>query len=679
MEQTRLPLRLAAEPHARRLINNCFLLPTKYEDSVCLIINSNGLWALATDKLYTTEALSKMLDNLAFEDLPEYCFVFNSLKWFNRQGQELLGDAAAAQSKRTPARSISNGSQSRQIIEGIHRYYSRQVLEPSIRGFLSILEKTFPRNDLYLFELLQNAVDDGAMNVSFTPRPSGLYFIHDGRPFTAMDCLGLSSVGLSTKGSNSGDEKRTIGFMGIGFKAVYKRFAKVTIYDSNWCFSFEEPLQPAPMEPSHGWVLKPQWRDNRSQLWDSSQSSATSAWCHFQLERSRNGSNSPAEDLRYLPVTIPALLGRQALQNRRMKASMTESLIAPVFGDEVIANEFAAIWSLEWNTTTHNVSFLPSSAVELVSVNGTDNYRKYSLFSECVQVFETNTNKANPGSGVKALSNTRNTDNLLDKKKYWQFISLKYTPDASAQDAYEAHTKRRWNPNASPNTREETCIFFELNDSGIPIAGQSSSPGMSKGFVHAVLPTKLELPTPMQWQGSWLLSVDRQEVQNVTDNLWNNCIIRQIPKLLAGLIMWSTHVTANAMSTHQRFEKLIGSYTLLPPMTATDSNTKLSTTLLGVPSDLSELIELISSRQVIPSLSTQPTPNSKAGVSSEEILQFIEPKNSIWLPYPFLNRLSSKALQNWFGKKIMATNRLPIKMNFLPIWKVIVPRPTSTL
>ena len=31
--------------------------------------------------------------------------------------------------------------------------FKTQILEPSVRGFLFILEKQFPRNDLYLFEL----------------------------------------------------------------------------------------------------------------------------------------------------------------------------------------------------------------------------------------------------------------------------------------------------------------------------------------------------------------------------------------------------------------------------------------------------------------------------------------------------------------------------------------------
>ncbi|CAE7170263.1 nphp3 [Symbiodinium microadriaticum] len=55
------------------------------------------------------------------------------------------------------------------------------------------------RSDLYLFEVLQNAVDDGALHVSFEPTQQGLSVKHDGRRFTALDVLGLSSVGLSTK------------------------------------------------------------------------------------------------------------------------------------------------------------------------------------------------------------------------------------------------------------------------------------------------------------------------------------------------------------------------------------------------------------------------------------------------------------------------------------------------
>ena len=72
-----------------------------------------------------------------------------------------------------------------------------------MQGFLSNLG-----SDLYLFEILQNAVDDGALNVRFQV--------------------------------TSKFQKRTIGFMCIGLKVVYKRFSPAT--------------------GSFGLVLQPQWK-----------------------------------------------------------------------------------------------------------------------------------------------------------------------------------------------------------------------------------------------------------------------------------------------------------------------------------------------------------------------------------------------------------------------------------
>eukprot|EP00966_Prymnesium_polylepis_P036610 849506-Prymnesium_polylepis.1 len=60
-------------------------------------------------------------------------------------------------------------------------------------GFLSILEKQFARADLYLFELLQNAVDEGSLDirVELLSSPPGLRFSHDGSRFTPLDVNGL--------------------------------------------------------------------------------------------------------------------------------------------------------------------------------------------------------------------------------------------------------------------------------------------------------------------------------------------------------------------------------------------------------------------------------------------------------------------------------------------------------
>ena len=127
-----------------------------------------------------------------------------------------------------------------------------------------------------------------------------------------------ASVGLSTKAA-----KRSIGFMGIGFKAVYKRFSRVEISDGTWHFKFEKPSSSSPSRSSentsrhsssgggrgmvakhpagstgssssssgtgtgsstHGWVLLPKWVADVQQISESSQSiSKHSNWCSFRL------------------------------------------------------------------------------------------------------------------------------------------------------------------------------------------------------------------------------------------------------------------------------------------------------------------------------------------------------------------------------------------------------------
>lgn len=183
------------------------------------------------------------------------------------------------------------------IVGDIFEYYTAQVREPATRGFLSILERQFPRNDLYLFELLQNSVDDGAFNVSVGVKDGALHFSHDGALFTPLDVLGLASVGLSTK------KGRSIGFMGVGFKAVYKRFSRVEVCDKTWCFQFAAP----PGHSNHSvrdWVLLPKWSER-----DTSRESG----CHFIMSQPVGGQKALQNDMTSLPHTATVLLGHTAL------------------------------------------------------------------------------------------------------------------------------------------------------------------------------------------------------------------------------------------------------------------------------------------------------------------------------------------------------------------------------
>lgn len=346
-----LPLRLAVEPIVRSILGACFVLPSCDEFKVCFIIANEGLVALALNTNLSIDEISN-ITHLDCECLPQ-CYLCKSdngsFLWY-KQNQLILNPKKIDVLNYCVA---MNSDIAKVIVESTNRYYSKQVLEPSIRGFLAILEKQFPRNDLYLFELLQNAVDDGAnhiimetsRNMKSTENPLSLHFCHNGRPFTPLDIIGLASVGLSTKGN---DEKRKIGFMGVGFKAVYKRYSKVTIYDDVWSFCFEEPHALPLIEPSHSWVLKPTWVDRKQISMNSATTTATIStgtistttnihpplmgvhsqqqqqqqkesaeaspnWCHFFLQRTRGGEEGIRADLSSLPLTVPVLLGRQSL------------------------------------------------------------------------------------------------------------------------------------------------------------------------------------------------------------------------------------------------------------------------------------------------------------------------------------------------------------------------------
>lgn len=209
-----LPLRIRVEPFAKTLLSSCHILPSEDEEKVCFIVTTAGWVATAvSDSTLLEKSAIARVSCLPAESVPVFAILQSGDQFIWYNGTEAC---SSPPSKRDFARSVipTTPKVAQAVVASISRYYGRQVLEPSIRGFLAILEKQFPRNDLYLFELLQNAVDDGANRVSLRQvthaGKTAIYFCHNGRGFTPLDVLGLSSVGLSSKGD---DEKRKIGFM----------------------------------------------------------------------------------------------------------------------------------------------------------------------------------------------------------------------------------------------------------------------------------------------------------------------------------------------------------------------------------------------------------------------------------------------------------------------------------
>jgi hypothetical protein len=200
---------------------------------------------------------------------------------------------------RIPEQILAKGT-ARCILEAICERNHRLLNDDQVRGLFAPLKRQFARAEYYLFELLQNAVDDGASHVQVRVEDSEqrLVLQHNGRPFTPVDVYGLSWVGLSGKFG------RTIGFMGIGFKAVYKRFARVRVADQTWKFFFHEH----PGKVDIDWEVLPVWDD-------AARDPEPPFICRFTLEEPRGGVARIHQDLGYLPDEVPVLLSRRALRS----------------------------------------------------------------------------------------------------------------------------------------------------------------------------------------------------------------------------------------------------------------------------------------------------------------------------------------------------------------------------
>jgi hypothetical protein len=114
---------------------------------------------------------------------------------------------------------------------------NRQFYEdPRGKGALRDLQQTFPHPWLYVAELLQNAVDEGAKRIHITVEDGErLIFEHDGKPFDEQNVESLCARGVSSKGIS------TVGFMGVGFKAVFRSFESVQVSSGSWRFSLTVP------------------------------------------------------------------------------------------------------------------------------------------------------------------------------------------------------------------------------------------------------------------------------------------------------------------------------------------------------------------------------------------------------------------------------------------------------
>ena len=110
---------------------------------------------------------------------------------------------------------------------------------------LELLGQLYSDRTHFIFELIQNAEDAGATELTFELFDDRLELRHDGRPFTAADVRGICGVGQGTKT----EDLTQIGKFGIGFKSVYAYTSTPRIYSSGEHFRIENYVRPYPVEP----------------------------------------------------------------------------------------------------------------------------------------------------------------------------------------------------------------------------------------------------------------------------------------------------------------------------------------------------------------------------------------------------------------------------------------------
>jgi hypothetical protein len=110
---------------------------------------------------------------------------------------------------------------------------------------LELLGQLYSERTHFVFELIQNAEDAGATELTFTLFADRLEVTHDGRDFTVADVRAICGVGLGTKA----DDLTQIGEFGIGFKAVYAYTDSPRIHSGAENFRIEKYVRPYPVEP----------------------------------------------------------------------------------------------------------------------------------------------------------------------------------------------------------------------------------------------------------------------------------------------------------------------------------------------------------------------------------------------------------------------------------------------
>eukprot|EP01125_Pyxidicula_operculata_P022233 TRINITY_DN897_c1_g1_i1.p1 TRINITY_DN897_c1_g1~~TRINITY_DN897_c1_g1_i1.p1 ORF type:complete len:932 (-),score=222.21 TRINITY_DN897_c1_g1_i1:45-2840(-) len=375
---------------------------------------------------------------------------------------------------------------------------------PQVLDSLEITVSTIPTLNLYVFELVQNGLDVGAKKIKFTIDHDKIIFEHNGKSLgdTPDHVRGMSNLFQSTKGVES------IGFMGFGFKTIYKRFKLVTVSDiSGWKYTFnvgEEEVELAP----DTFIYARKWLGAVTPYWNNEAPNPTTGFStSFILEGATTSTK-----------TLP----------------LSYDIDNAFFEENEAAIGILAVKGLQ----------------ELIIEDKTKNTKNSWILSYKLSEDDSNSNIARIEK-IEHLSGDHDhsmgvvvdsVDEKVNQVKCWRVFSQRYVPDDEAvkslcqsrlKNILALHGKegahRIWN---LLKREHEMVGVVQLSDNSTN-KFLASGDG---GNVFATLPLGTKLAFDVNIQAEWLLDLSRRGLRDIDTNAWQKCLLLNTSGLIAKLI-----------------------------------------------------------------------------------------------------------------------------------------------
>ena len=143
-----------------------------------------------------------------------------------------------------------------------------RIWDDYVNALKLIAQVVFTRSSGFILELLQNAEDAGlGLQSSGTfeviINQSRAKVIHNGRPFSEEDARALCGIRSSKKPENG-----TLGYLGIGFKSVFKVTDCPEIYSGGFQFKFDRNYKDWEDPSKTPWHVLPIWIEQASEAVD---------------------------------------------------------------------------------------------------------------------------------------------------------------------------------------------------------------------------------------------------------------------------------------------------------------------------------------------------------------------------------------------------------------------------